>query len=331
MPETFKNILPADVQSELMALELNRPEFNYAFQNCSFFNFFAAQKDADAYCFLKRDDDMLIIGYVMAVVLKSTIGGKFGRRCVVWNQMMLFTETGNVAAELLQTLKTLLARKVFFIEFRNFQTNRNLNPVFEAQAFNFRNHIGLRIEHEDVLTAHRELSESKRRQIRKSMAAGVSIERAATENDVQDFYAILKELYKTKVKKPLPSLHFFTSFLKHGPGLILLVKKEQKVIGGVLLVTEKGKGVYEWYVAGSDVAYKKLYPSVMATWAAIEYTFENEYSFFDFMGGGKPGQAYGVRDFKMTFGAQKENTGRWLFTNYKSILNFVNRFTSYTI
>ena len=73
------------------------------------------------------------------------------------------------------------------------------------------------------------------------------------------------------------------------------------------------KAIYEWYVCGLDEEYKEQYPSVMATYAAIEYAKQNGIPMFDFMGAGVPDQPYGVRDFKMEFGGEVVEYGRYLY------------------
>ena len=74
-----------------------------------------------------------------------------------------------------------------------------------------------------------------------------------------------------------------------------------------------GRCVYEWFVCGDDATYKNLYPSVMATYAAMEFAAKNNIPRFDFMGAGVPGEKYGVRDFKARFGGQEVEHGRFLY------------------
>jgi len=61
-----------------------------------------------------------------------------------------------------------------------------------------------------------------------------------------------------------------------------------------------------------DSEYKNQFPSIMATWAAIEYANENNIPLFDFMGAGNPNEAYGVREFKSRFGGEQVEHGRYL-------------------
>jgi len=73
-----------------------------------------------------------------------------------------------------------------------------------------------------------------------------------------------------------------------------------------------GRVVYEFYVCGLDDEYSEMYPSVMATWSAMEYAVKNSIPLFDFMGAGKPDEHYGVRDFKARFGGEPVEFGRFL-------------------
>jgi lipid II:glycine glycyltransferase (peptidoglycan interpeptide bridge formation enzyme) len=133
------------------------------------------------------------------------------------------------------------------------------------------------------------------------------------------------------VKTPLFPPEFFIEANNHGVGKFLIVKHEGKVIGGSMIVThervselgservselgsERGHGgtVYEWFECGLNAEYKELYPSVMATYAGIEYAAEHGYARYDMMGAGEPGVPYGVRDFKAEFGGEMVEQGRFL-------------------
>ena len=92
----------------------------------------------------------------------------------------------------------------------------------------------------------------------------------------------------------------------------MLVKYEGKVISGMMCPILDGKAIYEWYVCGLDENFRECYPSVVATYAAIEYAKEHGLQLFDFMGAGKPDIPYGVRDFKMEFGGELVEYGRYV-------------------
>ena len=115
------------------------------------------------------------------------------------------------------------------------------------------------------------------------------------------------------MRTPLWSEEFFLQFYRNEVGKYLLVKFNGKVIGGMMCPVFNNKAIYEWYVCGLDEEYRELYPSVMATYAAIEYAKKHTIEMFDFMGAGKPDIPYGVRDFKMEFGGEQVEHGRYLY------------------
>ena len=84
--------------------------------------------------------------------------------------------------------------------------------------------------------------------------------------------------------------------------------------------------MFEWYIAGLDHDFKGtgIYPSSIATWGAIEYSSRNNIPKFNFMGAGQPEKHYGVRDFKLQFGGQLVNSGRYIKVN-KPFLYWLGR------
>lgn len=156
------------------------------------------------------------------------------------------------------------------------------------------------------------MSKSRLRQIKKAISNGAEWHEAKCIDDVNSFYEILRNLYKNKVKKPLFSLHFFQELYNSNLGKYLLIKYENKIIGGIICIITDNKTIYEFYIAGLDTEYKELYPSVMATWAGMEYGNIHGIPVFDFMGAGEPDRDYGVRDFKSRFGGELVEFGRYI-------------------
>ena len=171
------------------------------------------------------------------------------------------------------------------------------------------------------------LSENRKRQIKKqptqTLPEGKAYRIAQSEEEVREWYGILEKLYRTKVKTPLWPVEFFVEAYRQGVGKFLLVKHEEKVIGGSMVVvltsermnelTNERRGtVYEWFECGMNAVYKEQYPSVMATWAGIQLAHETGCKRYDMMGAGEPGVPYGVRDFKSEFGGTMVEHGRFL-------------------
>ena len=195
-----------------------------------------------------------------------------------------------------------------YIESRNFHDYSKWRNIFEQCGFAYQPHYDIHVH----CNAAHIMSEQRRRQLKKAIKNGAEICEAQSEQEIRDWYQILHQLYRTKVRTPLFSEEFFLEFHRNKVGKYLLVKHEGKIIGGMMCPILEGKAIYEWYVCGADEEYKELYPSVVATHAAIEYAKTNRLPLFDFMGAGKPDEAYGVRDFKMEFGGELVEHGRYL-------------------
>ena len=195
-----------------------------------------------------------------------------------------------------------------YFETRNFHDYSRWKEVFQYSGFAYQPHYDIHVH----CNAAHTMSEQRRRQVKKAIKNGAGICEAQSEQDIRDWYQILHQLYRTKVRTPLFSEEFFMQFYRSGVGNYLLVKHQGKVIGGMMCPVLDGKAIYEWYVCGLDEEYRDLCPSVVATHAAIEYAKNHGLPLFDFMCAGVPDQPYGVRDFKMEFGGELVEHGRFL-------------------
>ena len=195
-----------------------------------------------------------------------------------------------------------------YIETRNFHDYSRWKYTFEQNGFAYQPHYDIHVH----CNADHQMSERRQRELKRAIKNGATVCEAQMEQEIRDWYRILSQLYRTKVRTPLFSEEFFLQFYRNGVGKYLLVKADDKVIGGMMCPILDGKAIYEWYVCGLDEEYREQSPSVVATHAAIEYAKQNGLPLFDFMGAGKPDIPYGVRDFKMEFGGELVEHGRFL-------------------
>ena len=198
--------------------------------------------------------------------------------------------------------------KPIYIETRNFHDYSRWKEVFQNAGFAYQPHYDIHVH----CNAQHQMSERRQRELKRAVKNGAEICEAQSEQEIRDWYQILSQLYREKVRTPLFSEELFLHFYRNGVGKYLLVKYNGKVIGGMMCPVLEGRAIYEWYVCGLDEEYRELYPSVMATYAAIEYAKQNHISLLDFMGAGTPDIPYGVRDFKMEFGGELVEYGRFL-------------------
>ena len=264
------------------------------------------------------------VGYVTKE--RNPIKQFFTRRAIIFGGV---AAAKNCAKEdmtmLLNYIRAELQSKTIYIETRNFNDYSVWRHAFEmagksenchprrrpllpfhrkdAPGFVYKSHLNFHVD-----PSVNNLSDNRKRQLKKSDAI---TELAVNESEIQEWYKVLKELYRTKVKTPLWPIEFFLEAYRQNIAKFLLVKHEGRIIGGSMVVADE-RTVYEWFECGLNAEYKDQYPSVMATYAGIQLAKESGCKRYDMMGAGEPGVPYGVRDFKAEFGGQLVEHGRFL-------------------
>ncbi|MEE0922378.1 MAG: GNAT family N-acetyltransferase [Paludibacteraceae bacterium] len=286
------------------------------FQTEEAYRFYQSVSDMDAFVYGVVEEDKLvgvIVGYTTQE--KCKLKQYFTARTIVVGGPLLDENISESALAMLLQIVKKQQGEAIYIETRNLHDYSRWRTVFEANDFAYQPHLNIQV----ACNANHTMSEQRQRQVKKAIKNGAEICEASSEQEIRDWYQILRQLYLQKVRTPLWSEAFFLLFYRSGVGKFLLVKYEGKVIGGMMCPIFAGKAIYEWYVCGLDEAYREQYPSVMATYAAIEYAKQKGIPMFDFMGAGVPDKPYGVRDFKMEFGGAVVKHGRYLCVR-KSLL-----------
>lgn len=284
------------------------------FQTKEAYDFFNSLTFLEAFVVAVEESGVLK-GLAVGYIQKE--GGKlkqfFSRRAIILGGPLLAENiTGEALKLLLKTLYHRLRNKAIYIETRNLNDYTAWQDIFIACRFEYKEHLNFQVDCSSREELWKKLKENRKRQIQKSLGQGVEVVEPSSEADIISFYGILVNLYSNRIKKPLFPLEFFVQFYRHKLGKYLLVKYQDEIIGGIMCPILPGRALYEWFVCGKDVEYKALFPSVMGTWAAMEYASNNHLERFDFMGAGKPDEAYGVRDFKARFGGKMVEHGRFL-------------------
>lgn len=292
------------------------------FQSTVFFQFLENTQEYRPFLVVAMNDAGEITGSVIAVFQSNGSGLKswFSRRCIIWGGPLVIENSidtrPEIAKQIISALKNYANRRAIYMEFRNSFDTSDIRSAFTAHDLDYRAHLNYLVKTDELSAVQKRMSSSRVRQIKSSLKAGASIAEPRSEQDVLTFYSILENLYREKVKKPLPQLDLFLKIWKSPVCKFFIILYENEVIGGIVCPMYNNKVIYEWYICGLDNVAKNVHPSVLATWAPIEYGIQHGFEHFDFMGAGKPEEDYGVREFKARFGGDEVNYGR-----YHSILN----------
>jgi len=297
--------------------------FRTVFQSIDYFLFFQEVRFYKPLLFVAIESDR-VTGLLLALLIREGDGllSLMSQRCVVYGGPMAEGDEPRIINALLAKLNKTVSRNALFTQFRNFREwPDHVHNIFKANGFVLRDRLNSFVLLQEKFPVEMQFSTSRRRQLKKALQSGAIVREANSQKEVDQLYTLLEDLYHQKVKKPLPDHLFFRLFFEQvvpkGAGVILLVWYKDKLIGGIVSPITKGVSISELYVCGLDRDYPSIYPSVLATWAAMDYGQGHGLQFFDFMGLGRPEVPYGVRDFKLRFGGNQMNLGRYARRNQK--------------
>ena len=286
--------------------------FTSPFQSYEFFRFFNSIPGYHADAFAVEEFGCLIALSVVTVQKEPGIKSFFSRRGIIYGGPLICPDHPAALPELIKQVQLFYDKKLIYIEIRNYFNYSTFKSIFARQGWEYQPWLNFHLNTTDKAEMESSMSSNRLRQIHKAIKNGAVWKEADKLEDIQSFYQILDSLYKEKVKKPLMRWDFFKQFFEQSIGKYLLVYFQGKVIGGIMCFIFPAKAIYEFYICGLDHDYKNQYPSIMATWAAMEYAYLNGIPLFDFMGAGSPEEQYGVRDFKARFGGKFDEHGRFL-------------------
>ena len=284
------------------------------FQTTEAYRFFDSLSFLEAFCVAVESCGVLK-GVVVGFIQRD--GGRLkqylSRRAIINGGPLLSEDIeDDELTFLLTAVKDLLKRKAIFIETRNFNDYSRWRSVFEKCGFKCEQHYDIQVDTTAIDVVNSNIGKSRKRDVRVSLRDGASIVEKPTNKQIKDYYLILSELYKNKVKKPLFPFEFFERLFQLSDSLFLLVEYNEEIVGGTVCVGLKGKALYEMYACGQDGVYKNIFPSELATFSGIQQAVDKGYPVFDMMGAGKPDDGgYGVRDFKLKFGGKLVEFGRY--------------------
>jgi serine/alanine adding enzyme len=286
-----------------------------AFQTYSFHKIFSSVSGLESEVFAVEVSQEIKVLCVVTFQKEPGFRSFFSRRAIIYGGPVLIYEDESALTYLLTVITKEYKNKAIYTEIRSLHNYDHLNKVFERNGWKNIPYQNFRIDCSDKDRLYQKLSNNRKRQINKAFNSGVIIKEAKDVFEIYGFYSVLKILYDKKIKKPLLPQDFFIDFYKANLGIILLVIYKEKIIGGIMCPRLENRCLYEFYICGLDKEYKAQYPSVIATWAAILYANENNIAVFDFMGAGRKGENYGVRDFKARFGGEPTKSMRYLKIN----------------
>ena len=304
----------SQISSEKWLAAIKNDQFTTPFQSPEFFSFFNSIPLQSAKVFAIEKENNLKALCIVTIQKEKGIKGYFSRRAIIYGGPVLIDNDIDALKELLKLISDKLKHDVIYIETRNFNDYSFFHSAFSDQKWNFVPYLNFQVDLQNKTLEELlgKMKYNRKREIRISFEEGAKIDTATSVTEVKELYKILKNLYDTRVKLPLPELNYFEKLFQSTIGKVFLVKHNQNIIGGSFCFYYPGKAIYTLYYCGVRDYHKKIFPTHLAIVGAMEFGIKNNLKLLDLMGAGQPGQEYGVRNYKAEFGGAMVEHGRFI-------------------
>jgi len=283
------------------------------FQTPEFYDLFNAVKNLSAVAIAVVESESIKALAVITLQKEPGIKGFFSRRAIIYGGPIFLENNVNSLKILLNEINAYFKNKVIYIETRNFFDYSQYKFITTVSGWNYEPYLNFHLcltglSKESLFSV---FNNDVRRRIKNSISEGATYTECNSEDELKEVYTILTELYKTKVKHPLPQIDFFKAFYNSGLMKVFVVKHHENIIGGAFCPYDKN-GIYTFYYCDRRDYHKRISPTHLSILAAMEFGINQGIPKFDFMGAGKPGIPYSIRDFKKQFGGEELEQGRFI-------------------
>lgn len=257
-----------------------------------------------------------IVGLLLAQILTNgnALMSWLTARSIIIGGPLVKDDDPKVLEVLLREYRKKLPNKVIYSEIRPIYEIESISVPLKQNQWQREGHYNLVLsleKTEDELFA--QMHKERRRNVSQAIKAGLEFKELAEIVDIHQVVALIEKTYRRK-HVPIGYLNMFDEVYKYMSEYAYFFgtyTTEGKMIAGEVRLCY-GDLVYAWF-AGSDEEYFKLRPNDFTMWNVIRWAREKGYKWFDFGGGGEPGKPYGVRDYKLKYGCEMYDYGRYVF------------------
>jgi lipid II:glycine glycyltransferase (peptidoglycan interpeptide bridge formation enzyme) len=256
-----------------------------------------------------------ITGILLAVVQHEYKGflGALSARSIIWGGPLVKDNDTHILAAILKEYDRVIKKKAIYTQVRNIFNMDWAKNVMETPGYIYEAHLNILIDLEKSEEQLWNGIHSKRRnEIRRAAKEGTCCTDLTEVDALEKCWPILCDVYQ-RARLPLPDISLFKGLLENKPESsclkIFAAQNNGKIVGTLLALCWRER-VLDWYAGAYQESLPK-YPNDVLPWEAMLWAKRNGYKTFDFGGAGKPGIVYGVRDFKLKFGGELMDFGRF--------------------
>ena len=264
------------------------------------------------------DNNETVIGVLQALIQKEHNGllGIFSARSIIFGGPLIKDNNLKILDFILMEYNKKVKNKVIYSQFRNmWKWSDDERRIFIQNGFEYQEHLNILLnlsKNENELW--NDLKKSRKEGIRKAERNNLKFEVSNAKLALPSFYMLLKESY-SNIKLPYPDYDFFKNiieFLSPENVKMFILKKDDKIIIALMAFVFNNHLSAFYIGTTSDDEILKMRPVDLFYWEVIKWGNENNCLIFDWMGAGKPNVDYGVRQFKLQFGGDLVEHGRYM-------------------
>ena len=306
---------------QIESFVLSHPDANF-FQSIYYYSVCQNSPKIEPY-YIVAFNQTAIVGLLL-VVKQYQINLPFlkflSSRNVIWGGPLIQNNSIEVVEQLFIYYKKVFSN-VIYTQIRNLVDTTFCMQWLTKIGFDYEPHLNILIDlKQPIEQLWKDVHSKRRNEIRRATKEGTLF---ATKNDLAsliDCFGILKEVYN-RAKLPLPHFQHFEEIFQNGNLKIFTAIYNEKIIGCMLCISYKDI-LFDYY-AGAYAQFYNKYPNDLLPWEVFKWAKENGYKTFDFGGAGKPHIPYGVRDYKLKFGGDLVNFGRYEKTHFPPLFKVV--------
>ena len=259
-----------------------------------------------------------IVGIVLAQIITNgdSFTSLFTARSIIIGGPLIKEDREDVVNYLICAYKRLLPKKVIYSEIRPIYDIADMAAELQILHWKRKGHYNLLMS----LDKSREelfeqMHKERRRNVNQAIKAGLVFREVTDISDVRAIVELIKKTYERK-HVPISYLDIFEEVyqqMKQYAHFFASYTLDGTMIAGEVRLCYKNL-IYAWF-AGSDEDYFKLRPNDFTMWNVICWGVAHGYKLLDFGGGGEPGVAYGVRDYKLKYGCEMYDYGRYVYAH----------------
>lgn len=286
------------------------------FQSIEMFNFYESVPKLEPVFLTVLNESNNIVATMLAVLHREHKGflGNFSARSIIIGGPLVKENNEEILNYLLSEYNKIIKKKAIYSQFRNlWNWSEKEKEIFEGHGFKFEEHLDimhdLNISQKELLS---NMHKGRRKNVRRAEKVPLEFSLVKEKSDFNKCLLLIKKTYD-KVGLPCPDKSFFLKskeMLTDSSILKMFAAKYKKDVIACRFVLCYNGLIYDWY-AGADESHLDKYPNDFLPYRVMEWGIENNFDKFDFGGAGKPNKPYGVRDFKLKFGGELVNYGRF--------------------